>query len=75
MSAREVAPVNSFEGVEKAAAAHEAREAVGSPQRRTGNRGDVVGAALMHYLSTEEAHARATSPRDPDGEAQDSDET
>ena len=67
--------MNSFEGVEKAAAAREAREAVGSPQRRTGSRGDVVAAALMHYLSTEQRHELKASPREPDDEPQDSDET
>jgi hypothetical protein len=70
-----VAPVNSFDKVEKAAAAREAREAVGSKHRRTGSRGDEVAAALMHYLSTEQYHERAAAPHDPDDEPRDSDET
>jgi hypothetical protein len=77
----EVAPVNSFDKVEKAAAAREARDAVGSAHRRAGSRGDEVAAALVHYLSTEQYHERAAAPHDeddahePDDEPRDSDET
>jgi hypothetical protein len=67
--------MNSFEGVEKAAAAQEAREAVGSPHRRTGSRGDEIAAALMHYLSTEQYHDRSAPASDTDDELPDSGET
>lgn len=54
--------MNSFEGAEKAAAAHEAREAVGHPQRHRGRAADVE-AALMRYLATEEYHERVEKSR------------
>lgn len=67
--------MNSFEGVEKAAAEHEAREAVGRPQRHT-SRTDQVKAALTHYLTTEAYRERAaSSPAAKGGERQDSDES
>ena len=52
--------MNNFDEVEKAAAAHEAREAVGGSQQRS-SRTDEVKAALMLYLSTEQHRERAES--------------
>lgn len=68
--------MNSFEGVEKAAAAHEAREAAGRPQRPS-SRANEVEAALMHYLTTEEYRERAASSHDAadDDERPDTDES
>jgi 1,6-anhydro-N-acetylmuramate kinase len=66
--------VNRHEELEKAAAAREAREAVGG-QRRTGSRSDEVEAALMHYLATESFRERpASSPSPGEGERPDADE-
>ena len=66
--------MNSHEEVEKAAAAREAREAVGG-QQRTGSKSDAVKAALMHYLATESFRERtASSPAADDGERPDPDE-
>ncbi len=55
--------MNSFERVENAAAAHEAREAVGHPQRHRGRAGEVE-AALIRYLATEEYRERAGTSAD-----------
>lgn len=67
--------MSGFEGVEKAAAAREAREAVGSSQRHTSSRTDEVEAALMHYLATEQYHEREAPPHaTEDDEPRDSDE-
>ena len=67
--------MNRFEESEKAAAAREAREAVGSSQRPTSGRGDEVRAALMHYLATEHFHERkGPPPATEDDERQDPDE-
>lgn len=67
--------MSGFEGAEKAAAAREAREAVGSSQRHTSSRTDEVKAALMHYLATEQYHEREASPHaTEDDERRDSDE-
>lgn len=68
----EVAPVSSFEGVEKAAAAHEAREALGRPQPST-SRANEVQAALMHYLASEEHRESAASSHAADGGEEQSD--
>jgi hypothetical protein len=66
--------VNSHEEVEKAAAAREARDAVGG-QQSTSSRSDEVEAALMHYLATESFRERtASSPSAEDAEGPDSDE-
>jgi hypothetical protein len=63
---REVAPVNNGDRIEKAAAAREARDAVGSAQRHPGSRTDEVTAALKHYLSTEQYRERAEAAPDTD---------
>ena len=66
--------MNSHEEIEKAAAAHEAREAVGG-QQRASSKSNEVKAALMHYLATETYRARKTSAPSADGgERPDSDE-
>lgn len=54
------------EGAENAAAAREARDAVGSPQRRTGSRTREIKAALMRYLTTEQYRERTASSRASD---------
>lgn len=54
--------MNNFDEVEKAAAAHEAREAAGRPQRPS-SRTDEVAAALKLYLATEQHRERADSSR------------
>jgi hypothetical protein len=60
--------VNSHDEVEKAAAAREAREAVGG-QQRTSSKSDEVKAALMHYLATESFRERtASSPSADDAD-------
>lgn len=70
-----MAPVSSFDEAEKAAAAKEARDAVGSTQRRSGSRTDEVEAALMHYLATEQYHERGAPPHaTEDDEPEDPDE-
>ena len=58
----EVTTMNNFDEVEKAAAAHEAREAAGRPQRRS-SRTDEVSAALKLYLTTEQHRERTESSR------------
>jgi hypothetical protein len=68
----EVAPVNSENGIEKAAAAREARDAVGSAQRRTGSRTGDIAAAMMRYLSSEQYRERAAA-QDTDDEQRDPD--
>lgn len=55
--------MSSFDGVEKAAAAHEARDAVGRAQRHQG-RAEQVEAALIRYLASEEYHEHAGTSRD-----------
>ena len=66
--------MNSHEEVEKAAAAREARDAVGG-QQRTSSKGDEVKAALMHYLATESFRERTgSSPSADKGERPDADE-
>lgn len=54
----EVGPVNGSEGMEKAAAGREAREAVGGSQRPAGSRTSEVKAVLMRYLTTEQYRER-----------------
>lgn len=66
--------MNNSDGVEKAAAAREARDAVGSSQQRSG-RTDEVKAALMHYLTTEQYRERKTSSPPADDERQGPDES
>ncbi len=58
--------MNSREDLERAAAAHEAREAVGG-QQRTSSRSDEVKAALMHYLATESFRERTASSAEKGG--------
>lgn len=63
----EMAPVNGFEEVEKAAVAHEAREGLGRPHPHTSRAKDVE-AALMRYLATEEYRESAASSHAADGD-------
>jgi hypothetical protein len=70
-----VVTVDGFEGVEKAAAEHEAREAVGGAQRRPGSRTSEIKSALMRYLASEQYRESVVSThRADDDERRGSDE-
>ena len=59
--------MNNFDGVEKGAAAREAREAVGGQQRGS-SRTSEVKAALMRYLTTEQYRERTKGRHAADGD-------